>query len=551
MDKTSLPVNLFTWLIAFTPIVLLLLLLIWRKWSTSAAAPVALAAAALSAAIFFRTSAHSLAVAAGKGIWDAIFILYVIWPALILYNVVEKAEAFRAIQHGVRRLLPDRLLVVLAFAWVLASFIQGIAGFGTPIAVTSPLLVGLGVRPVYAVAMPLIGAAWANMFGTLGAGWFATLAVVDIPDPDLTFLYAGILLWIPNASGALTIAWMYGRWWAVKRALPAIAIISLIHGGLQLLLLPIVPPLAVFFASISALGATLLLGRWSFYRQHDEDEPDRVFTEEAKRAAREEDERYHRGEPEQLETKETSRLSLLTAFAPYGFLAALSITALMIPFVRDFLEQIKIGLPFPASATGYGVFREASDSYSAFTPLTHPGTLLLLSAFAGYALFKKKGVYKKDAVFIVRSAAADALPATTAIVALLLISKVMDHSGQVTILALGVAEVAPTIVFVGAANWIGLLGSLITSSNTASNVLFAPLQATAAQAEGIQVEIILGAQFAGGATGNAISPGDALLGATVVGIAERLGAVLARAMPWCIITAVIVSAASIFLFMVF
>lgn len=494
-----------------------------------------------------------MAVAAGKGIWDAVFILYVIWPALILYNTVEKAQAFEAIQQGIRRLLPDRLLVVLAFAWVLSSFIQGIAGFGTPIAITSPLLVGLGVKPIYAVVLPLIGAAWANMFGTLGAGWFATLAVVDIPNRDLVFLYAGLLIWIPNLTGGLTVAWMYGRWWALKRGLPAIALISLLHGGLQIILLPYITPLAVFFASAAALGATFLLGRWSFYRQHDEDEPDRVFTEESKRAYRKEEERFHRreGETPEQEDKGKQGLSLGAALAPYAFLAGISVIALMVPFVRNALERVRVGLPFPETETGYGVYNAATEAYSAFTPLTHPGTLLLLAAVTGYLLFRKKRAYPGNltAGSIILSASQDALPATTAITALLLISKVMDHSGQITVLALGIAHVAPTLAYVGAGNTIGLLGSFVTSSNTASNVLFAPLQATAARAEGIQVELALAGQFAGGATGNAISPGDALLGAAVTGISERLGAILERALPWSILTSVIVSAASILIYL--
>ncbi|MDD5233244.1 MAG: L-lactate permease [Syntrophales bacterium] len=552
MAATELPITVLSWTVSSLPILALLLLLIWRRWSTSSAAPAALAIGAVSAIALFHTPLRTMAVAAGKGIWDAIFILYVIWPALILYNTVEKARAFIAIQQGIRKLLPDRLLVVLAFAWVLSSFIQGIAGFGTPIAITSPLLVGLGVKPVYAVVLPLIGAAWANMYGTLGAGWFATLAVVDIPNRELLFLYSGLLIWIPNLAGGLTIAWMYGRLWALKRGFPAIAVISLLHGGLQIILLPFITPLAVFFASAAALGATFLLGRWSFYRQHDEDEPDRVFTEESKRAAREEEERFHGGRKDDSagEDKKETGLSLAAALAPYAFLAAISIIALMIPFIRDFLEQVRVGLPFPETTTEYGVYNEATDAYSSFTPLTHPGTLLLLSALAGYLLFRKKKAYPPEFTpgAIILSASQDALPATTAITALLLISKVMDHSGQIIILALGVAHVAPTMAYVGASNFIGLIGSLITSSNTASNVLFAPLQATAAQAEGIQVELALAGQFAGGATGNAISPGDALLGAAVTGISERLGVILARALPWSIMTACIISAATMLIY---
>ncbi|MDD3824369.1 MAG: L-lactate permease [Anaerolineae bacterium] len=548
-SESNLPVTLPLWLAALAPIVVLLLLLVWRRWSTSAAAPVTLAAAVAIAIWLFRTPAETLAAASGKGIWDAIFILYVIWPALILYNVGNDAGAFGVIQRGIRRLMPDRLLVVLTFSWLLASFVQSIAGFGTPLAVTAPLLIGLGVKPLYAVLLPLIGRAWGNMFGSLGVTWFATLTIVDIADPTTTLLYTAALLWIPDLLAGLAIAWMYGGWWAIKRGAPAIAVVSLIHGGVQMGLITFLPALANFIASALALGAAFLLTRWSFYRQEDEEaEPDRIFTDEAKNAALEE--RQGEGEAGQqpASRKATApEMSLFLAFAPYIVLTVLAVVALLITPVRDFLEQIQLGLPFPATTTGYDVQREAVDSYASFAPLTHPGTLLLISALSGYLLYRARGHYPKgvSAGGILARAANDALPATTALVGLLLISKVMDHTGMITVLALGVAEVAPTVVFVAASNFIGILGALITSSNTASNLLFAPLQATAAEVEGVSVPLAVAAQSAGGATGNAIAPSDALMGATIAGIPESLGNILAKALPWTILAGLLISAASV------
>jgi lactate permease len=105
--------------------------------------------------------------------------------------------------------------------------------------------------------------------------------------------------------------------------------------------------------------------------------------------------------------------------------------------------------------------------------------------------------------------------------------------------------VAGSTVYLGAANFVAILGSLITSSNTASNVLFGPLQAAGAQAEGVSVTLVLGAQAAGAATGNAIAPADALLGATTVGDPSLVGGVLRRAIPWAVVTGLLISAATI------
>jgi lactate permease len=567
VEEITLPVNPLTWLASLAPIIVLLLLLVWRRWSTSSAAPIALLTAVLAAIFLFRTPVHTLGVAAGKGVWDAIFVLYVIWPSIILYNVTNKAGAFSALQEGLRDLMPDRLLVVLAYSWVLASFIQSIAGMGTPLAVTIPLMLGLGVRPVYAVLLPLMGGAAATVFGSLGAVWFATISVIDLPEPTLTLRYATLLVWIPNLTAGLAIAWFYGRWWALKRGLPAILVISLIQGGGQVLLVPMAPAIGGFLSMSLALVALFLLNRWGFYRQEDEDEPQDIFTEAGiqafeedniRRAALEARKRHEPvmddagmyGKPRSIIIPEGPPISLPMAFAPYAILAVLAIVALLVPPANQLLNQVRIGLPFPATETGYGVAQPDYASFSAFAPLTHPGTLLLISAAAAYALYHRKGLYPEhiNLRVIFTAAAENALPATTAITGLMLISNVMGHSGEITVLALGIAAFAPDAIFFGVSNLIGIVGTLTTSSATGSNVLFAPLQVTAAAAQNLSVELSIAAQVAGSTVGKVISPGDALLGATVAGIPALMGEILAKALPWAIITGLLVAGATMLLY---
>jgi lactate permease len=565
--ETTLPVTLLTWLTALAPIIVLLLFLVWRRWSTSAAAPLALLTAVLVAIFVFRTSAHTLGVAAGKGIWDAFYVLYVIWPSIILYNVTNKAGAFSALQEGLRDLMPDRLLVVLAYSWVLASFIQSIAGMGTPLAVTIPLMLGLGVRPVYAVLLPLMGGASATVFGSLGAVWFATISVIDLPDPTATLRYATLLVWIPNLTAGITIAWIYGRVWALKRGLPAILVISLIQGGGQVLLVPLAPAIGGFLSMSAALVALFLLNRWGFYRQEDEDEPQDIFTEEGvhlfeednvRRAALDARKRHKGGmddagmygKPRSLIIPEGPSISLPLAFAPYAILAVLAVTALLVPPVNQALSQINVGLPFPATETGYGVAQPEYEAFSAFAPLTHPGSLLLISAAAAYILYRQRGLYPEhiNLRVIFQATAENALPATTAITGLMLISSVMGHSGEITVLALGIAAIAPDAIFFGVSNLIGVLGTLTTSSATGSNVLFAPLQVTAAAAQNLSVELSIAAQIAGSTIGKVISPGDSLLGATVAGIPARMGEILSKALPWAIVTGLLVAGATMLLY---
>ncbi|NPV06754.1 MAG: hypothetical protein HPY83_02170 [Anaerolineae bacterium] len=89
----------------------------------------------------------------------------------------------------------------------------------------------------------------------------------------------------------------------------------------------------------------------------------------------------------------------------------------------------------------------------------------------------------------------------------------------------------------------GSLGSFMTSTNLSSNILVSSRQRSAAAALGIREAITLGARTVGGATGNAVAPGDALVGATVVGRPEQVGHFRRRILPWSLgVTAPVASA---------
>ena len=240
-------------------------------------------------------------------------------------------------------------------------------------------------------------------------------------------------------------------------------------------------------------------------------------------------------------------MTLPIAFAPYVFLAIIAVVVLTVTPVRSLLETFSVGLPFPATDTGFGV-REAGSRCLRGVHAAHTSRHLP----ASFGVIRLPDVQAPRPISArhehgrrARHAAKDALPVTTSVSALLLMSGVMSHSGEITVLALGLSAVAGSTLYLAFANFIAIVGSLTTSSNTASNVLFGPLQATGAQAEGVSVTLVLGAQAAGAAVGNAISPADALLGATTVGDPSLVGGVLRRAIPWAIVTGLLISLATV------
>lgn len=488
--------------------------------------------AAIVALVAFQTPWDTLAVAGAKGVWDAIFILYVMWPALLLYHLTKNSGAYDALRQGIARFSRNELFIVLALSWVFASFLQGIAGFGAPVVVVVPLLMAMGVKPVYAVAMGVVAHAWARFFGTLGVGWLATLQVANLEDIPRAAFESALLILISAYGGGLLTVWLYGRWKAVRHAWPLVLILGTIMGVGQLLIaVAVSPELSTFLAAAVAMLALYPLSRWRKYgepipREEIPERPAMVATQVS-------------------EQKEAAPLmSLAMSFLPYVILTAVTLGVQLLPTINAALRQVRIGLPFPAVETGFGVQNAAVASYAPIAIFTHPGMMLLISAVIVWIVYSAGGYYRAWAArhkteSLWSSMLIDGVPASVPVIAFLVTSRVLDHSGQSLVLAYGLAAVSPPLVYAGIASVIGGLGAFMTSSSTASNVLFGGVQSSVAQLHGLSRETIIGAQAAGSAYGNAVAPANIVLGTSIAGIKGQEGAVLRITMPWTVIVAVL------------
>src|SRR5690606_9442918 len=124
----NLPITIVYWLIALLPRAALLVMLVVLQWSAAISGGVALVIALVSSFWLYEAPLDANLVGIGKGAWDALFVLFVVRPALLLYQVTEKANAFQSIRKGIQEYSKNYLFLVLAFGWVFASFLQGIAG---------------------------------------------------------------------------------------------------------------------------------------------------------------------------------------------------------------------------------------------------------------------------------------------------------------------------------------------------------------------------------------------------------------------------------------
>lgn len=530
--ENNLPIDLLHWSLAFLPLVLLLLMLVVFRWSGGTSGWIAMGIATVLGYFMFEAPLETLAVGFGKGLWEAFFILLVVWFALLLYHLTDEAGAFTVIREEIQKHSENYLFLVLAFGWVFASFLQGVAGFGVPIAVVAPLLVGLGLKPVPAIVIPLIGHAWANMFGTLGVGWIATINTVSIEDTTSTLLFTAILLWIVNIIGGIMICWIFARGKGVKEGFLAVAVISLIHGGGQLAIVSFNAELSTFIPTIVAFAALFLLAKLKQYKTSSDTEDKTNVLEE-----------------EESDDEKKPRISLHQAFMPYYFLSVVSIIFLGIPAVQSFFDQFEFGFSFPAVETGYGFEIDAEESYSPIAPLTHPGFYLFLSVTFAFFWYKYLGLHRKDTTKNVLIGMKDnALGASLAITGFLTMTMIMENSGQTNVLALGIAKVSTPVVYAGLANILGIIGAFMTSSSTSSNVLFAPLHGSVVESmDDLSLPVIIAAQSTGGAIGNVIAPANIILGTSTTGAQGQEADVYKQTLLFALIAGVLVSGVTILL----
>lgn len=525
----ELPVTLWMWLLALSPVFILLILMLRFNWGAADAAPIGVVTAAAVALIFYGADFNLLALESAKGIWNAIIVLFVIWPAILLYEVTYAAGAFEVFKRGMQKFTPNELLQIMTLGWVFTSFLQGITGFGVPVAVAAPLLAGIGVLPVWAVVLALLGQAWANTFGTLGIAWQALVLSTGIEGTAFfvpTALWASGFLFVIDVFTGIAFCYFYGKMAAIKKGLPAVLLISLIQGGGQMIFTIFDPNVSCFISTLIALAAIYFIGKLPFYNTPWKLEGSLIMDRSAKHGR------------EEVE----SSMKMVEAFVPYLILTLTTMIFLMIPPITHFLNSWQLGFAFPETQTIYGVVNKSYDLYSPFSPLTHAGTLLLISSTLGYLYFRSKHYIQPGKISgILRKSVEKTVPSTIAVVGLIIMSKIMGGTGQTTVLASGTAMVLGRY-YAALSPGVGLLGAFMTSSNMSSNILFGEFQQMTAKLLNLDLSMILGAQTAGGAIGSTIAPSKIILGTTTVGVLGQEGLVLKKIILWAMLSAAFVGA---------
>jgi lactate permease len=519
------PLNLFTWLLAFLPIAVVLVLMVGFRWGGKKAGPVGWVVAMAVAWFYFGAGPDLLLTSQLRGILLTLYVLYIIWMALVLYRVVDEAGAITVIGQGIARLTAEPTMQLLLLAWAFSAFLQGVAGFGVPIAVVAPLLIGMGFAPVVAVAAVAIGHSWSVTFGDIASSFQALMAATGLPGEELAS-WTSFFLGVACFGCGIAAAWTFGGRSAVRKGWPALLLMGMVMAGVQAALaVSGLWNLAGFGAGLAGLAAGTLVARLPRYQRAGSIPLDNG--EEAGGTASADD------------LDERKPLSLSLALAPYLLLIVIVAAAELWPWLHEALNEVRIQVQFPELRTSYGWTTEAGTGRT-ISVFGHAGALLAYVALVFFAVYSWTGHYTAGVGRrIVQRTVKSAVPSSIGIATMVGMAVVMDHAGMTYVLAAGLGKAAgPFYPLV--APFIGLLGAFMTGSNTNSNVVFAPLQQQAAQLLGISVAVILAAQTTGGALGSMLAPAKLIVGCSTAGLAGQEGKVLKKTLaPGLIIAGVV------------
>jgi lactate permease len=497
-----------SFLLALAPILLIFTLMVVFRWGAARAGGAGYLFTLWIAITFFGTGPELLAYAHAKALLLAVDVLLIIWAAFLMYRVADEAGAIQRIGQALPHLTGDSGMQALVIGWVFASFLQGVGGFGVPVAVVAPVLVGLGFSPLAAVVIPSIGHGWAVTFGSLGSSFQALMAATGLPAPVLAPGAAFFL----GVSG-LAVGWMVahaaGGWEAVKRLFLPVLILGCVMGFVQYLVaVGGVWSIASFSGSMVGLVVAFPLAR------------------------------RFRGQPQ--DNGVLDRRALLVAISGYVVLVLVILAVQLIPAVSDFLGRVVLQVQFPETRTALGFVTPAGAGRKIIL-FRHTGTVLAYAAFLAYWVYRWAGLYTPGAARrILGGTVRRVMSSSVSIASMVAIAVIMDHAGMTDRLARGLAEGVGTL-FPVMAPWIGALGAFMTGSNTNSNVVFAALQMKTAQLLGFSVPIILAAQTAGASVASVLAPTKVVVGASTAGMAGREGDVMRKLMAYIGLLVLLVS----------
>ncbi len=495
---------LISTLVALTPLLALLGLLASRRvrahWAALAGVATALVVAIGAVGMPAGMAVRAALLGAAYGLFPLGWILL---NVLFLYQMTVDCGAFGVLQKSITHLTADRRLQLVLIAFSFGAFFEGAAGFGTPVAVTAALLIGLGFAPLEASALSLIANTAPVAFGALGTPLIALQAVTGL---DLRQLSATVGTQLPVFS-VIVPFWLVAAYAGARRTIevwPALAVAGLAFAVPQYLISTYHGPWLVDVVSaVISLGALAL-----FLRVWSPRDATRVMEDG---------------------WVPPSRAEMLRAWMPWvllslivcawgtpqvkGWLNGISAPAFRVPGLHEQIMRVApvVATPRPEAAIFTLNWLSASGSAIALTAL-----------IAGLVMgFRPADMAHRYGATLARIA-----PSLATMSAMLALGYVTRYSGTDIILGLAFAHAGVLYPFFG--TLLGWLGVALTGSDTSSNVLFGGLQVVTAQQVGISPVLMSAANSSGGVMGKMIDAQSIVVASTATHAHGQEGAILRK-----------------------
>jgi L-lactate transport len=480
-------------LAAAIPIFVLLLLIGVLRRPAWVAALSGLAAALVIAIGLYHMPANlavsSTAMGAAFGLFPIGWIVY--W-AIVLYRLTLETGKFEIIKDSIGGLTSDRRLQALLIAFALGAFIEGAAGFGTPVAVAAAMLTGLGFSPFFAAGICLLANTAPVAFGSIGIPVITLgLTTAGLNTADVGPWTAELSAWVGRLCAPISIIipsyliLVMGGLGALRVVLPAAVLCGLSFASVQFLMSNYVgPELVDIVAALTAILALVaLLKVW---------QPSERFAMPGEHAS-------------VLELKSHGFGPTLLAWSPYLFLVAF-VLVWGSPWGAGVLNQATVPVEWPGL---HNLVARAAPIVPEPTPYPATYTLSWLSAagtacaFASVAAAIVLRFSVARYIVLLGSVARQLAFSLLTIAAVVGLAYLMNYSGATVTLGLAFAGTGALFPFFSAL--LGWLGVFLTGSDTSANALFGNLQVVTATRLGLDPAIMAAANSAGGVMGKMIS----------------------------------------------
>jgi lactate permease len=483
-------------LVAALPVVILLGLLAFFHVRAHLAAIAGLGVSLIIAiAVYGMPTPLALAAAKYGAAYGLFPIGWIVLSAIFVYDITLETGKFEIVKHTIAGLADDRRIQALLIAFSFGAFIEGAAGFGTPVAISAAMLIGLGFKPLQAAGLSLIGNTAPVAFGALGTPIIALASVTKLPIEQLSAM-VGRQLPLFSLIVPFWLVWAMAGFKGMREVWPACLTSGATFGIVQFLVSNYHGPWIVDVAGsiVSILSLVILLRFWqprTTWRFDDDDQ-----YQEAGNAA---------SDAAKAAPNKVSKREAFIAWMPWIVLSIL-VFLWGLPKVKNELNNISL-LQFQVSNLHQLVFRappvvlqpKAEDAIFVFNWLSATGTALLLTGIISGLLLGLSPVKLIKIFFRTLSRVSISL---VTIAAMLALGFTTRYGGLDA--TMGLAFASTGVLFPFFSPILGWLGVALTGSDTSSNVLFGNLQQITAQQLGISPVLSAASNSSGGVMGKMI-----------------------------------------------